>query len=275
MRPGKCYRLYTEADYRALAPGTIPEMQRSNLAGVLLQMKALGITNVVRFPFLSPPPAAAMARGLELLLALGAIGEDGSLVEPLGARMAELPLEPQQAKMLLESGPMGCSQEIAAIVAMLQVQHVFVEPRNRRRASQRARLHFSVHEGDLLTMLNVFLAFLRHRQSPQWCSQNFVNYKSLARAVEVRAQLLGFLRRFGLPTVSADGDDAAILRCIAKGYFANAARLGMDGKYKTIRDGQVLEVHPSSCFYVEDKPKYVVYGEVGPTAAARAPRRSV
>ena len=145
-------------------------MQRSNLAGVLLQMKALGITNVVRFPFLSPPPAAAMARGLELLLALGAIAEDGALVEPHGTQMAELPLVPQQAKMLLESGPMGCSHEIAAIIAMLQVQHIFIEPPNRRRASQRARLHFSVHEGDLLTMLNVFLAFLRHRQSAQWCS---------------------------------------------------------------------------------------------------------
>lgn len=77
VRSGKCYRLYTEADHAKLAPMNLPEMQRSNLAGVLLQLKALGIDNVLRFPFLSPPPAEAMMRGLELLLSLGALDEYG------------------------------------------------------------------------------------------------------------------------------------------------------------------------------------------------------
>lgn len=71
MRSGKVYRLYTEDSYTKLSPTNIPEMQRSNLSGVLLQLKALGIDNVLRFPFLSPPPAKSMSRGLELLFALG------------------------------------------------------------------------------------------------------------------------------------------------------------------------------------------------------------
>lgn len=121
MRAGKAYRLYTEDGFRSLRPSNIPEMQRSNLAGVLIQLKALGISNVLRFPFLSPPPARSMSRGLELIYALGALDDHGRLTEPLGVQMAEMPLEPMQAKTLLASADFGCSLEIATIIAMLQV----------------------------------------------------------------------------------------------------------------------------------------------------------
>lgn len=262
VRSGKVYRLYTEDDFLKLPDSSIPEMQRSNLAGVLLQLKALGIDNVLRFPFLSPPPAQSMARGLELLYALGAIDDYSKLQDPLGYQIAELPLEPMQSKALLTSGHHGCSEEIATIIAMMQVQHIFVTPPNKKTSSQRARLKFSCTEGDHVTFLNVYLAFLRHKKSSQWCSQNFLNYKSLNRAVEIRSQLVKYLRRFKVPLISCDGDVDAILRCLVSGYFANAARLGLDGTYRTIRDNQVLAVHPSSVLYVEKHPKYVIFGEV-------------
>ena len=176
--------------YEALDDNTIPEMQRSNLAGVLLQLKALGINNVLRFPFLSPPPAQSMAKALELLYALEAIDEQSALCDPLGAppfaspsfllllpsplftffsrpsvcllspslrslsslpnlssclpfsvgiQMAEFPLDPMQARMLLSSGAFGCSQEILSIAAMLQVQHVFVSVSNKKKSAERHR----------------------------------------------------------------------------------------------------------------------------------------
>ena len=267
VRSGKAYRLYTQEAFDQLPASTIPEMQRSNLAGVILQMKALGIDNVLRFPFLSPPPAKSMVRGLELLYALGAIDDDSKLTDPLGVQIAEFPLDPMMAKMLLNSGRMECSHEIVTIAAMLQVQNVFVSPPNKRRASQRARLHFSVKEGDHLTLFNVYLAFQRQKKSSQWCAQNFLNFRSLSRAVEIRGQLVKYLRRFGVPLVSCDGDSDNILRCIVSGYFANAARLGLDGHYRTIRDGQVLDIHPSSVLYVENHPTYVVFNEVLLTSA--------
>jgi ATP-dependent RNA helicase DDX35 len=268
MQSGKAYRLYTEEAYQSDLPEmNIPEMQRSNLAGVILQMKALGIDNVLRFPFLSPPPAKSMVRGLELLHALGAIDKDSKLTEPLGIQIAEFPLDPMMAKMLLSSGTFQCSHEIVTIAAMLQVQHVFISPPNKRGAANRAKLHFSCLEGDHMTLLNVYLAFVAKNKSAQWCSQHFLNYKSLSRAEEIRTQLIRYLRRFSVPLISCDGDEDAILRCITAGYFANAARLGLDGKYRTLRDDQLLEVHPSSVLYVEKHPSYVVFNDVLLTSA--------
>lgn len=97
-------------------------MQRSVLTSMVLQLKALGVDNVLRFPFLSPPPAEAMKRALELLYALQAIDEHGKLSIPRGVQMAEFPLDPMLARMLLASGEFGCSMEIVCISAMLQVK---------------------------------------------------------------------------------------------------------------------------------------------------------
>ncbi|KAL4676270.1 hypothetical protein H8959_010415 [Pygathrix nigripes] len=127
-RSGKCYRLYTEEAFDKLPQSTVPEMQRSNLAPVILQLKALGIDNVLRFHFMSPPPAQSMVQALELLYALGGLDKDCRLTEPLGMRIAEFPLNPMFAKMLLESGNFGCSQEILSIAAMMQIQNIFVVP---------------------------------------------------------------------------------------------------------------------------------------------------
>ena len=268
VQAGKAYRLYTEDAYSATLPAAnIPEMQRSNIAGVLLQLKALGIDNVLRFPFLSPPPAQAMVRALELLHALGAIDSDSKLTTPLGVQIAEFPLEPTMAKMLLCSGEFKCSHEIVTIAAMLQVQHVFVSPPNKRHASNRAKLHFSCAEGDHITLLNVYLAFVREGKSSRWCSKHFLNFRSLSRAVEIRSQLVHYLRRFQVPLVTCGGDVEAVLKCVTAGYFANAARLGLDGKYRTLRTDQLLEVHPSSVLYVETHPKYVIFNEVLLTSA--------
>lgn len=155
-------------------------MQRSNLAGVLLQLKALGIDNVLRFPFLSPPPAKSMSRGLELLFALGGLDEHCRLTDPTGIRMAELPLEPMQSKLLLTAGDFGCSLEIATIVAMLQVQNVFVAPPNRKRESQRARLKFSCLEGDHITLLNVY----RFNPWNKTCGCWFCSFNCCERTVD-------------------------------------------------------------------------------------------
>ncbi|KAH9490800.1 ATPdependent RNA helicase [Bulinus truncatus] len=121
VRAGKAYRLYTEESYEKLLPSTVPEMQRSDLAPVILQLKALGVANILRFHFLSPPPAKNMIRGLELLYALGAIDAAGNLTSPLGLKMAEFPLTPQFSKMLLSSGDFGCSEEAIIVAAMSQI----------------------------------------------------------------------------------------------------------------------------------------------------------
>jgi HrpA-like RNA helicase len=104
VRPGKAYRLYTEEFYQSLNAATVPEMQRSELSGAVLQLKALGIDNVLRFTFPSPPSSASLVAAFELLHALGALDKNGELTKPLGMTMAELPTSALYSKCLLISG---------------------------------------------------------------------------------------------------------------------------------------------------------------------------
>ncbi|XP_045050660.2 probable ATP-dependent RNA helicase DHX35 [Desmodus rotundus] len=261
-RSGKCYRLYTEEAFDQLPQSTVPEMQRSNLAPVILQLKALGIDNVLRFHFMSPPPAQSMVQALELLYALGGLDKDCRLTEPLGMRMAEFPLNPMFAKMLLESGNFGCSQEILSIAAMMQIQHIFVVPSNQKSQATRAHRKFAVEEGDHLTMLNVYEAFIKHSKNSQWCQEHFLNYKGLVRAATVREQLKKLLVKFQVPKKSSEGDPDPVLRCIVSGFFANAARFHSTGAYRTIRDDHELHIHPASVLYAEKPPRWVIYNEV-------------
>ncbi|XP_024598978.1 probable ATP-dependent RNA helicase DHX35 isoform X1 [Neophocaena asiaeorientalis asiaeorientalis] len=261
-RSGKCYRLYTEEAFDQLPQSTVPEMQRSNLAPVILQLKALGIDNVLRFHFMSPPPAQSMVQALELLYALGGLDKDCRLTEPLGMRIAEFPLNPMFAKMLLESGNFGCSQEILSIAAMMQIQNVFVVPSNQKSQAIRVHRKFAVEEGDHLTMLNVYEAFIKHSKNSQWCQEHFLNYKGLVRAVTVREQLKKLLVKFQVPKKSSEGDPDPVLRCIVSGFFANAARFHSTGAYRTIRDDHELHIHPASVLYAEKPPRWVIYNEV-------------
>ncbi|XP_015336147.1 probable ATP-dependent RNA helicase DHX35 isoform X3 [Marmota marmota marmota] len=261
-RSGKCYRLYTEEAFDKLPQSTVPEMQRSNLAPVILQLKALGIDNVLRFHFMSPPPAQSMVQALELLYALGGLDKDCRLTEPLGLRIAEFPLNPMFAKMLLESGNFGCSQEILSIAAMMQIQNVFVIPSNQKSQAMRVHRKFAVEEGDHLTMLNVYEAFIKHNKNSQWCQEHFLNYKGLVRAATVREQLKKLLVKFQVPKKSSEGDPDPVLRCIVSGFFANAARFHSTGAYRTIRDDHELHIHPASVLYAEKPPRWVIYNEV-------------
>ncbi|XP_045837261.1 probable ATP-dependent RNA helicase DHX35 isoform X3 [Meles meles] len=254
-RSGKCYRLYTEEAFDKLPQSTVPEMQRSNLAPVILQLKALGIDNVLRFHFMSPPPAQSMVQALELLYALGGLDKDCRLTEPLGMRIAEFPLNPMFAKMLLESGNFGCSQEILSIAAMMQIQNIFVVPSNQKSQAIRVHRKFAVEEGDHLTMLNVYEAFIKHNKNSQWCQEHFLNYKGLVRAATVREQLKKLLVKFQVPKKSSEGDPDPVLRCIVSGFFANAARFHSTGAYRTIRDDHELHIHPASVLYTEKPPR--------------------
>ncbi|XP_047397434.1 probable ATP-dependent RNA helicase DHX35 isoform X2 [Sciurus carolinensis] len=190
------------------------------------------------------------------------LDKDCRLTEPLGMRIAEFPLNPMFAKMLLESGNFGCSQEILSIAAMMQIQNVFVTPSNQKSQAIRVHRKFAVEEGDHLTMLNVYEAFIKHNKNSQWCQEHFLNYKGLVRAATVREQLKKLLVKFQVPKKSSEGDPDPVLRCIVSGFFANAARFHSTGAYRTIRDDHELHIHPASVLYAEKPPRWVIYNEV-------------
>lgn len=265
IRPGKCYRLYPQEEYDKLLPNTIPEMQRLSLASVILLLKALGIHNVLRFNYLSRPPSFAMIEGLQLLYYLGALSKDGLLTNPLGIQMIDFPLPPQHSKTLLCSGELGCSEEIATIIAMLQIQDVFIIPSRNRHEAELMKRNFSVEEGDHFTLLNVFTNFMLNGKSKQWCINHFLNYRGLCRAEAIRNQLLGLLRHHNIPIKSCkeNGELNSVLHCLVKGFFSQAAYYHYSGDYVTIRNEHHFKIYKGSAImYKREFPKWVIFTEV-------------
>uniref|UniRef100_A0A5S6R3J9 RNA helicase n=1 Tax=Trichuris muris TaxID=70415 RepID=A0A5S6R3J9_TRIMR len=266
IRYGKAYRLYPEAEFEKLRPFTVPEIQRTNLAPALLQLKSLGISNVLKFHYISRPPAYSMIRGLELLRALGAIDDNGDLTEPLGHQIAEFPLPPMHAKALIMSGKLECSEEMLSIISMMQIQNVFLSPVGQKHRAEVMKRRFSTEDGDHLTMLNVFTCFIEHGRDGRWCQDHHVNYRGLCRAVEIRQQLLRFLRRFKVPLLSCRGrldSEDRIKQCLVYGFFSNAAKLHHDGTYRTIRENFPLKIYKGSAImYRKEYPKWVIFTEV-------------
>jgi len=276
-KSGKCFRLYTEASYQSLEEASIPEIQRSNLAPVVLQLKALGIDNIVRFDFITPPPAELLTRALELLYSLGAVDDYAKLTKPLGIRMAELAVEPMMAKTLLSAPSFGCLSEILTIAAMTSLEGaVWFFHDGDKKSMETSRRKFAVEEGDHLTLLNAYQAFVtKGRKESKFCKDNHLNFKSMTRAVSIRAQLKRYLERFGInidetlsnnvnkQPLAVGGPDKGeqIRRCLTAGFFAHAAKMQLDGTFRNVAGGTILHAHPSSLMF-NRKADWVIFHEV-------------
>eukprot|EP01016_Furgasonia_blochmanni_P007148 TRINITY_DN1285_c0_g1_i10.p1 TRINITY_DN1285_c0_g1~~TRINITY_DN1285_c0_g1_i10.p1 ORF type:complete len:735 (+),score=143.02 TRINITY_DN1285_c0_g1_i10:65-2269(+) len=263
-KPGKCFRLYTEASYEEeLTENNYPEILRSNLANTVLNLKKLGIRDIVHFDFMDPPAPETLMRALELLHYLGAINDEGDMIKD-GEKMAEFPLEPQLAKMLLVSPDHKCSNEILSLVSMLNVPFCFIRPKEAVRDADDARAKFCHVDGDHMTLLNAYHAFKQKGMSQEWCYNNFINYRSMKAADDIRDQLKQLMIKMGLRLCSTDFQSpdytTNIKKCIISGYFMQVAHQMRSGNYKTFKDDQIVAVHPSSA--LDHKPDWVIYHEL-------------
>lgn len=259
--PGKCYRLYTESAYRnEMSPTTIPEIQRINLGSTVLNMKAMGINDLLSFDFMDPPAPQALISAMEQLYSLGALDEEGLLTK-LGRKMAEFPLDPPLSKMLLASVDLGCSDEILTIIAMIQTGNIFYRPREKQAQADQKRAKFFQPEGDHLTLLAVYEAWKAKNFSGPWCFENFVQSRSLRRAQDVRKQLLTIMDRYKLDVVSTGKNFTKIRKAITAGFFFHAARKDPQEGYKTLVENQPVYIHPSSALF-QRQPDWVIYHEL-------------
>ncbi|XP_044981754.1 probable pre-mRNA-splicing factor ATP-dependent RNA helicase DEAH3 isoform X3 [Hordeum vulgare subsp. vulgare] len=262
-QPGKCFRLYTEKSFNGdLQPQTYPEILRSNLANTVLTLKKLGIDDLVHFDFMDPPAPETLMRALEVLNYLGALDDEGNLTS-LGEMMSEFPLDPQMSKMLVISPRYNCSNEILSISAMLSVPNCFLRPREAQKAADEAKARFGHIDGDHLTLLNVYHAYKQNNEDPTWCYENFVNARAMKSADNVRQQLVRIMTRFNLKMCSTDFNSREyyvnIRKAMLSGYFMQVAHLERTGHYLTVKDNQVVHLHPSNC--MDHKPEWVIYNE--------------
>ncbi|RAL45624.1 hypothetical protein DM860_009488 [Cuscuta australis] len=259
--PGKCYRLYTEsAFHNEMSPTSIPEIQRINLGMTVLNMKAMGINDLLSFDFMDPPTPQALISAMEQLYTLGALDEEGLLTK-LGRKMAEFPLEPPLSKMLLASVDLGCSDEILTIIAMIQTGNIFYRPREKQAQADQKRAKFFQPEGDHLTLLAVYEAWKAKSFSGPWCFENFVQSRSLRRAQDVRKQLLSIMDKYKLDVVSAGKNFTKIRKAIAAGFFFHASRKDPQEGYRTLVENQPVYIHPSSALF-QRQPDWVIYHEL-------------
>ncbi|KAA0158097.1 hypothetical protein FNF31_03884 [Cafeteria roenbergensis] len=255
--PGTCFRLFTPWSFENELPDdNVPEIQRTNLASVVLMLKSLGIHNLIEFDFMDPPPTQALKRALNQLYALGALNQRGELTR-LGRRMAEFPTDPLLSKMLLAAEKFRCVDEALTVAAMLDVQGaVFFTPRDRKRLAQLAHQTFARGaEGDHGMLLQVFSQWEESGFSKQWCKDNFVQDRSMRRARDVREQLLGLCERVEIEPSSSPDDSEALAKAITAGYFFNAARLNRSGNYRTTKTAHTVAMHPSSILAPKQAPR--------------------
>ncbi|KAM7383050.1 hypothetical protein PAMP_002737 [Pampus punctatissimus] len=258
---GKCFRLYTAWAFKhEMEETTVPEIQRTNLGNVVLLLKSLGINDLIHFDFMDPPPHETLVLALEQLYALGALNHLGELTK-LGRRMAELPVDPMLSKMILASEQYKCSEEVLSIAAMLSVNNsIFYRPKDKVVHADNARMNFVVPGGDHLVLLNVYTQWLESGYSTQWCYENFIQFRSMRRARDVRDQLEGLMDRIEVEVVSSQGDSVPIRKAVTAGYFYHTARLSKGG-YKTVKHQQTVYVHPNSSLF-EEQPRWLIYHEL-------------
>ncbi|KAJ2843487.1 Cyclin-dependent kinase catalytic subunit, partial [Coemansia brasiliensis] len=263
--PGKCFRMFTRhAFLTEMEENTPPEILRTNLSSVVLMLKCIGINNLIEFDFMDPPTPAALQHSLEHLYALGALNDRGDLTK-LGRRMAEFPMDPMMAKALLASEKYGCSEEMASICAMLSVSSaVFYRPKEKKVQADRAHASFVRPGGDQIMLLAIWEQWVETGYSMQWCYENFIQYRSMCRARDLRDQIIGLMERVEIiPEANSNPSNTdPIRKAITAGFFYNCARLQKSGdSYTTMKRRQTVHIHPSSSLH-DEKPKYVVYYEL-------------
>ncbi|KAL0948173.1 hypothetical protein HGRIS_010784 [Hohenbuehelia grisea] len=262
-RPGKCFRLYTEKDFmKELEEQTHPEILRSNLGNTVLELVKLGITDLVKFDYVDAPAPETLMRALELLNYLAALDDEGRLT-PLGAMMAEFPLDPQLAKMLIVSPEFRCSNEILTITAMLSIPNVWLRPPNQRSQADAAKALLTIPDSDHLTLMNVYNQYMNNLHDKQWAWNNYLSARALAQADNVRAQLQRNMERFEIDLVSVADEKKlhlAVRQALVCGFFMQVAhKEGEKGNYLTVKDNQVVALHPSCG--LDSQPEWVLFNE--------------
>ncbi|KAI0240506.1 ATP-dependent RNA helicase DHX33 [Lamellibrachia satsuma] len=262
--PGTCYRLYTEPEFDKLNINALPEIQRCNLASVVLQLLALGISDVLSFDFMDKPSKDSLEGALQQLEWLGAVAKGDNVTQgklkltPLGKLMAAFPLDPKLAKTLLAAKDHNCLDEMLTIVSLLSVESILHTPQNKREEATAVRRKFVSPDGDHLTMLNIYRAYKGFNGSKQWCFENYINGRNLKMAADVRKQLHEISCRLQLPSNSCGRDTTPIRKCLTAGLFMNSAELQKEGKYATLITRKAVAIHPSSSLFM-CKPACVIY----------------
>lgn len=267
--PGKCWRLYTEADYMKLAQAELPEILRTDIVEAVLKMKSRGIDDIFAFPFMDLPDGNAMRRALIQLTMLGALDDSGKITDE-GLRMARFPLPAVFGKVLMAAAlpQADCLMEAIDVIAVITSEsEPFLQPRmdGEREEMEELRKELSRQQGDILTYLTTLRRFAAETTDPrQWCRKRFISFSAMKNALAIRKQLIRICCAQKLFGEEAPGDDAdsadltgtlaperaeVLIKTFLKAFVAKTATLGPQGNYITTCGRHTIAIHPSSVLY--------------------------
>jgi len=285
VEPGICIRLYSEEDFLGRPEFTDPEILRTNLAAVILQMLHLRLGRIEDFPFIEPPEGKAIKDGFTLLQELSAVNEQSQLTA-LGRQLARLPIDPRLGRMLLEAARQGCLDELLIVTSALSVQDPRERPMDRQQAADQAHAQWKDPHSDFAALINLWRGFEGQRQTlganalRSWCRKNFLNYMRLREWRDAHRQLHLICKELALSPQKGSAkapvlatvpeateapalpeiDYAAVHKAILSGLLSQIGQKAEEGDYLGARQRRFW-IHPSSVIG-RKRPQWLMAAEL-------------
>jgi ATP-dependent helicase HrpA len=273
LGPGICIRLFSEQDFLLRPEHTDPEILRSNLAAVILQMAALGLGDPRHFPFVDPPDPRLIRDGYRLLEELHAVDAKGRITAH-GRQLAQLPVDPRFAAMIVAGGARGVLTEAMTIAAFLALQDPRERPAEHAQAADQAQREFQVEGSDFLGMLKLWEAWHRTREElgssalKRWCRDHFLSFLRMREWQELRAQLATLARSQGLHRNELPADPENLHKALLAGLVGHIGRKTERGDYLGTRNRR-FQIHPGSG-QAKRRPEWIMSAEIAETTRVYA-----
>jgi ATP-dependent helicase HrpA len=271
VEAGICIRLYSEDDFESRPEFTDPEILRTNLASVILQMTSLGLGDVARFPFVDPPDQRNVKAGVQLLEELGALA--ANRLTPLGRQLVTLPVDPRLARMVVEADRRGCLREVLVITAALSLQDPRERPADQQAQADQKHARFKDETSDFLTWLNLW-RYVRTQQRElsssafrRMCRAEYLNYLRIREWQELESQLRQVAKQLHLTVgpPSAEPDADGIHQSLLAGLLSHIGLRDPERRdYLGARNAR-FSIFPGSGLF-RKQPQYVMSAELVETS---------
>ncbi|MBL7258401.1 ATP-dependent RNA helicase HrpA [Paractinoplanes lichenicola] len=269
---GICIRLYSEEDFEGRPEFTEPEILRTNLASVILQMTNLGLGDLAKFPFIDPPDRRNITDGVKLLEELGALGD--RKLTPLGRQLAQLPVDPRLARMVIEADRQECVAEVMVIAAALSIQDPRERPTEKQQQADEKHARFTDKESDFFSYLNLW-RYLREKQQElsgnqfrRLCRNEFLNYLRVREWQDIYAQLRQVSRTLNLAIVEDREEVAAgqnVHTALLSGLLSHIGLKEGDKREYLGARGAKFAIFPGSALF-KKQPRWVMSAELVETS---------
>ncbi|PRL07164.1 ATP-dependent RNA helicase HrpB, partial [Haemophilus influenzae] len=274
---GICIRLYSEEDFNSRPEFTDPEILRTNLASVILQMTALGLDDIEAFPFVDAPDKRHIQDGVKLLEELGAFetvqtkSGEKRLLTRVGRQLAQLPVDPRLAKMILSAVNFGCVYEMMIIVSALSIQDPRERPQEKQQASNEKHRRFADKKSDFLAFLNLW-RYLQEQQKAlsknqfrRQCQKDFLNYLRIREWQDIYHQIRLTVREMGLPINSEKAEYQQIHTALLSGLLSHIGLKEAEKKQYLGARNAHFAIFPNSVLF-KKQPKWVMAAELVETS---------